>query len=154
VVAQPAGAAAHPFLSRRLADSAELRDRVEAAAGLGLSLKRFDGWEPTETTTYRYDDTGRLVSSTTTRDVEWDPEQQAWMLGLAHYRSLIHGPCGGYLPDTVGVDAADRFEAEDPMRCELCTARAERVKVHTSGDHAPFPEALLWPTHRRRRNKP
>lgn len=73
------------------------------------------------------------------------------MLALAEYRSLVHAPCGGYLPDTVGVVAADRFEAEDPMRCELCTVRAERVKAHTSGDHAPHLEALLWPTHRRRR---
>lgn len=75
------------------------------------------------------------------------------MLALAHYRSLLHAPCGGYLPDTVGEDAAGRWEAEAPMRCELCTARAERVKAHTSGDHAPHPEALLWPTHRRRRTQ-
>lgn len=76
------------------------------------------------------------------------------MLALADYRSLVHPPCGGYLPDTVGEDAADRWQAEDPMRCELCTARAERIKTHVSGDHAPHVEALLWPTHRRRRTNP
>lgn len=72
------------------------------------------------------------------------------MLALAEYRSLVHLGCGGYLPDTIGEAAAERYEAEPPVRCELCTARAERVKTHTSGDHAPHVEALLWPVTRRK----
>ena len=70
------------------------------------------------------------------------------MLALAEYRSLVHGPCGGYLPDVTGEAAADRWQAGLPIRCELCTARAGAVKAHLAGDHAPHPEALLWPVER------
>lgn len=73
------------------------------------------------------------------------------MLALDHYRSLVHEPCGGYLPDIIGEAAAGRFEAESPIRCELCTARSEMVKAYMNSDHAPHPQALLWPVERRRR---
>lgn len=74
------------------------------------------------------------------------------MLALAEYRSLVHEPCGGYLPDVTGDDAAGRFEATPPIRCELCTARAALAKAYVDGDHAPHPEALMWPVERRRTN--
>jgi hypothetical protein len=63
------------------------------------------------------------------------------------YRSLVHEPCGGYLPDTTGPDAADRYVVDLPTRCEKCTAVSEAVEAHMKGDHAPHPEALLWYAH-------
>lgn len=83
----------------------------------------------------------------TTREVEWDEEQQAIMLALDLYRSLIHAPCGGYLPDTTAAEAV--YKADIPVRCKLCTALAEAHTDHMKAPHAPHPEALLWPVRRR-----
>lgn len=71
------------------------------------------------------------------------------MLARDLYRSLIHGPCGGYLPDTTAPEAEGTYTAESPVRCQLCTARAEAHAAHMNSPHAPHPEALLWPVMRR-----
>ena len=111
-------------------------------------MRRFDGWEPAERTTYEYDETGRLVASTTVREAEWDAEQQAWMVALGVYRSQIHEPCGGYLPETTAADAEDGYQADLPIRCHLCTARLRQYGKYQDSS-TPQIDALLWPVVRR-----
>jgi hypothetical protein len=47
-----------------------------------VSPRRLWGWEPTETTTYEYDDAGRLISSTTEREPEFDETDIAFLRAL------------------------------------------------------------------------
>lgn len=90
------------------------------------------------------------MRTVTTREPEWDDEQRAHVLALLEVEALTHDACGGFLPDTTGEAADGRFEAELPVRCHKCTARAEAIAAYMTVDHAPHPEALLWPTMRRR----
>lgn len=71
------------------------------------------------------------------------------MLALAEYRSMVHDACGGYLPDTTAPDADEGYRADEPLRCHLCTARAQAAAAYLAGPHNPHPEALLWPVRRR-----
>lgn len=63
---------------------------MEAAERLGISLKRFYGWEPR--TAYEYDG-DRLAASVV--EQEWDEDERAWMLALGLYRDLLCPVCGG-----------------------------------------------------------
>lgn len=125
----------------RLHSSPELLRRVEAAERLGISLRRFDGWEPV--TSYAYDDNGRIVSSAP--ETEWDEEQQAYMLALAHHRKLTCQSCGGWLPDTTEAEAEDAYVAE-LERCHSCVALDIGV---TQARTMPHPSALRLQVSRR-----
>lgn len=126
----------------RLQQSPEFRGRVEAAERLGISLRRFDGWEPT--TTYTHDDQGRLISSTP--EVEWDEEQQTLMLALARWRDLSCKGCGGWLADTTQKSAECAYVIERPVRCHRCAAYA--VASNTARN-MHLPESLLLQVSRR-----
>ena len=111
-----------------------------------MSLKRLDGWEPTETHTYRYSRDGtRVTSVKVTREVEWDDEQRAWALALQVYESQL-GPCGHYLPRTAAADAEGRYVVPAPDRCHACTAIREQLEQYRDNPH---PEALLFHAERR-----
>jgi hypothetical protein len=88
------------------------------------------------------------VEAVTTREVEWDDEQQAMMLALAEYRDSVHEACGGYLPDTTAAEADGQYVADIPSRCHLCTARAIAAEPYFKDDH-PQPHALLFPVRRK-----
>jgi hypothetical protein len=62
------------------------------------------GWEPTETTKYEYRDDGKLISSTTTRESEFDTEQVAWLLASDRLESDT-GRLGESLSDAMSPDA-------------------------------------------------
>jgi hypothetical protein len=136
-----------PFLARRIADSVELRHRVEAATQLGISLKRFDGWEPRQVTEYAYDDAGRLVRAVTRREVEWDEQQQAYALALVGARALTCDGCGGWLPETTTTDA-EEYTVPPPYRCGRCTRIAIAQEAH-GRDHKHL-HATRWTATRRR----
>lgn len=110
-----------------------------------MSVKRFDGWEPTEVHTPEYDQTGRVIRVVVTREAEWDPDEQALMLALHLYRAQT-GPCGHYLPDSTAEDAEGRYEVPLPTRCHACTALAQAQAGYEDSDH---PRALLFHTVRR-----
>lgn len=113
---------------------------------MGISLRRFDGWEPAETTTFRRDRRGRVVQAITVREAEWDEHQQALMLALAEYQSLVHHTCGGYLPETTAADNEGGYVATAPRRCHKCTA-IEQTRVNYR--ESPQPQALLFPVERK-----
>ena len=114
-----------------------------------MPVKEFDGWTPEWVTEYEYDAAGRLVRSVTRMaEPRWDERSQAEILALGRYRSLVH-ECGGYLPDTTAPDADERYKADEPVRCHLCTARYAAQAAHLDGPHSPHPQALMWPVRRR-----
>jgi hypothetical protein len=118
-----------PFLARRLAESAELRERVRAATERGISLKRFDGWEPA---TFYHHERGRLVSSTP--EVEWDEQEQGWALAYQMYRDSLCR-CGGYLPDTTNPRNEGRYRPLLPIQCHHCLALAQSEETYRDEPH-------------------
>lgn len=88
------------------------------------------------------------MRTTTTREVEWDEQQQAWMLALALYRNRLCAR-GHYLPNTGAAEAEDRYWVEHPDRCHACTALLAAQAAYLDGSHAPHPGALIWHAERR-----
>lgn len=115
---------------------------MTAARALGVSLRRFDGWAPTETTRYRRDRRGRVLEAVTTAESEWDDEQRGLVLALGRYETQIHGACGGYLPETTDPANEGAFQATAPHRCHKCTAIGAASGAYRE---SPQPQALLYP---------
>src|SRR5690606_3854254 len=109
-----------PFLAERLAVNETLREDVRAAVRVGVSLKRWNGWEPHEVTEYEYDDGGRVVRTVTTREPEWDDESRAYVLALAEYERSVCGGCGGWLPETTDPKNEGRYVSKGAIRCHRC----------------------------------
>jgi hypothetical protein len=124
-----------PFLASRLTDSPEILAEVETAESLGISLKRFRGWEPTTHYTHRG---GRLFSSQP--EAEWDEEQQGWMLALKVYRDGRCPGCGGDLDVTTAAESEDRYRPELPLQCFRCVAFSQSRQAYVE---QPHPETLL-----------
>jgi len=106
---------------------------------VGVSPKRFGGWEPTETHTYAYDEAGRVASVEVTREVEWDEGERALVVALLSYRAQCC-PSGHYLPTASAAESEFGFAAH-ARRCHMCTAvavEANRVKDN------PHPSAYLY----------
>lgn len=99
------------------------------------------GWEPT--TTYTYDDQGRLVSSTP--ETEWDDTERAWMLALQRYRVEDLCPiCGRPKSVCQAPEAEFMFDVPPPNRCHITTALRRAQKTYLDAAHAPHPDALDW----------
>jgi len=116
------------------------------AKSLGISVKRFMGWEPTRIVDYEYDDGGRLLRSVETTEAEWDGEQRAWMQALADLQGQLCSGCGGYLEDTLRPDV--EYVADHPLRCHKCEAlEIRRDQIRETVRHpGSFP---VWPVHER-----
>jgi hypothetical protein len=89
---------------------------------LGISPKRFGGWEPTETTRYVRDRHGKVIKTITTHEVEWDSDQQSLMLALAEYRLQFCPDCGGELDETMKPENEFAYTAIGPWLCWGCQA--------------------------------
>lgn len=109
-------------------------------------MKRFDGWEPTETTEYEYEFPGRLVRKVVTREAEWDEQEQAWMLALAEYRATRCPDCGRDVRECTDPASEGKYRVPPPDRCHATTALVIAQKVNAE---SPQPEALLWRVERR-----
>lgn len=105
---------------------------------MGVSLKRFDGWEPV--TYYAYDDDGRLASSRP--EVEWDEQEQAWMLALGESEALTCTGCGGWLPETTAIEQDGQYRPPKPIRCHCCDALAIGQKARGDKER---PHVQRWP---------
>jgi hypothetical protein len=136
------GQRVHPFLASRL-ENPEIRARVEAAERLGISVRRFDGWEPQTVTVYRYRKDGRIKKTITVTEPEYDEHDRAWMLALSAYRAAHCPHCGGALHET--TDPANEFAYHaDSIRCFKCTALAKSADALTKGPMpAQHPQAVL-----------
>ena len=118
-----------------------IRAEVEAAERLGVSYKRFKGWEPA--TVYEYDDAGRLVSSRP--EVEWDETEQAWMTALAAYQRDEICPLCGWPKDVCQAPESEwLIDATLPTRCHTTTAIKRAQEARAAGGGGKYDDALLW----------
>lgn len=75
-----------------------------------MSVRRLQGWEPSERTVYEYGPDGRLSSSTTTLESEFGPTDLEWLTALREVE-LEQGPHGYPMSEATDPDA-------DPSRHE------------------------------------
>lgn len=47
---------------------------------MGVSVRRFLGWEPGEVTSFEYDDDGRVVRAITVREPEFSDMDRKWLM--------------------------------------------------------------------------
>lgn len=89
---------------------------------------------------------GRLLTSTTTvtREVEWDEQEQGWMLALAESEALTCTGCGGWLPETTAADNEYRYELPEPTVCHGCKIQATAQDMRIKDSDSPL-QALRWP---------
>ena len=81
---------------------------------------------------------GRLVEAVTTEEVEWDDDQQGWMIALANLEADKCPGCGDRLTETTKPDT--EYIPNPPLRCHKCTALEIGIEKHRS---SPHPHALL-----------
>jgi hypothetical protein len=127
----------------RLTQHAELRRQVEAATRLGISLRRWSGWEPVRTVTTMPDGTQQI-----TTEPEWDDDDRAWVEALLDLEAQRCPGCGGHLPETTDPANDGAYVTGPPHRCHRCTALHARQAQY---DRDPNRAAqVVWPIHLRR----
>lgn len=94
---------------------------VEVSRDLGVSVRRLQGWEPSQRTVYEYDAQGRLSSSITTLEPEFGPTDLEWQTALRELELEV-GPHGFSMAEATDPDADPsshdshfRFVAGDPQ---------------------------------------
>lgn len=85
---------------------------------------------------------GRPVRSVTTRDVEWDEEQQSWMRALADYEANLCPNCGRHLSICTDPESEGKWHAPAPTRCFPTTVILEARKPYDEKAH--HSRALLF----------
>ncbi|PLS25974.1 hypothetical protein [Bifidobacterium parmae] len=98
--------------------------RLKCARSLGMSLKRFDGWEPTD------DD-----------PTEWDETERTWMLALQAYEDGLCPVCG--MPTRVCHDQDEterRWAGADVEICNVAYLRNKALRSYRDSG-APDPDA-------------
>jgi hypothetical protein len=136
-----------------LTDNPDLRAEVEAAEKLGISLKRFRGWEPTTTTRYTWDRDNRSEGPdgyTSTVEPEWDEVEQGWMLALSLYRDRRCPGCGGDIDVTTNPENEEQYRHELPLQCFRCVAFAQ---AHKAYDDQLYPMSLIHLVRQRPKRK-
>jgi hypothetical protein len=71
---------------------------------MGVSMRRLQGWEPSERTVYEYGSDGRLSSSTTTLESEFGPTDLEWLSALLEVERET-GPHGFLMSEATDPDA-------------------------------------------------
>ncbi|MFF0822412.1 hypothetical protein ACFYUR_18780 [Micromonospora haikouensis] len=113
-----------------------------------------------------WDEQGRPTRWVTSREVEWDGRERAWMLALDLYEGTLCRKCGQPLAectdpdnDPDNPDAGHQYVAEDPTECFSCKAlvRSEEKWSKSEPDSAPYMihtvVKVAKPTRRRRRGR-
>jgi hypothetical protein len=124
--------------------------KLRTARAIGVSLRRFDGWEPVETTeVIERDSEGRPSKWRTTRDPEWTIEERSWMLALGLYEDGLCNRCGVSLAESTSDDvdpwkpeATHQYVAEVPITCFHCLVLAKSEKKYAN-DEDNEPGALI-----------
>lgn len=122
------------------ATNPRLRTELEAARSWGVSWRRFCGWEPVRTTTFRYDDVGDLVEAVTVTEPEWDDVGREAVYALMRLDADLCPGCRQPLAVTAAAENEFRWQEGASVRCHRCVA-AEVVQKTYEGD--PHPGALL-----------
>jgi hypothetical protein len=119
-----------------------LRAELAAARAWGVSWRRFSGWEPATTTTFEYDDAGRLAKSVTTVEPEWDGAERDTALALAAYEADLCPGCHRPMSETTARENQKAYVAGAPIRCHCCTASQRAAEDY---EKSPQPQALFIP---------
>lgn len=118
-----------------------VRSDVRTARTLGISYKRFQGWEPT--TTYQYDEAGRMVTSKP--EVEWDQTEQDWMLALDTWEQDELCPLCGWPKEICHArETETMLEVPAPTRCHVTTAIKRAQDGRTQQGGGKYDDALIW----------
>jgi hypothetical protein len=81
---------------------------------------------------------GRLFSSTP--EVEWDEQEQGWMLALQSYEDSRCPGCGGDINVTTASENEGRYRHQLPLQCFRCVAFAQS---HKAQEEQPYPLSLI-----------
>lgn len=79
---------------------------------MGISVRRFYGWEPGEVTTFEWDDDGRLIRAVTVRESEFSDWDRALLLADHREAHTVRGRHG--VPMVDALDTANQFAFEVP----------------------------------------
>lgn len=104
-------------------------------------MKRFRGWEPTETHTTTHPDGSQTVT-TVTREAEWDLDEQEWMLELRRDEEERCSLCGH--PRSVCRNPNVALQ-ENESTCYIKAAQQvmDRQFAERHKDAAPDPDGYL-----------
>ena len=121
-LAQPGGARTRfSYVAEAVASSPELRADIETARRLGISLRRFHGWEPRRTTVRHPD--GSWVTVT---EPEFDGWERAIQAAYDAWRAGLCPDCGQPLSesllDTSTPPAERPVYAAGFVQCRACEA--------------------------------
>lgn len=87
----------------------------------------------------------------TTREAEWDPQQQALILALAQHRQETCDGCGGHLPETTDPANEARYDVVGPFLCFRCEAIGRgRDGFAQSREKNPVHNMNRWSAHLRK----
>jgi len=119
-----------------------------------VSARRLQGWEPAETTTYEYDDAGRVISATTTREPEWDREQLAMMLAHIENEASIDS-LGFPIAESTSPDGDENnkqgkylYRAEKPIVNFAARAQENAQEAYRKAHGGELPSYLHFPVKR------
>lgn len=112
-----------PYLAGLIAGSAQLRRDIGNAVRVGISPRRYAGWEPS--TRYRYDEQGRLTHTQPEPELdEWD---QALVDEWLNWQAGVH-TCGHH-EDAVGAAYQASFTV-----CKACQALQKAQEQQSKQD--------------------
>lgn len=100
---------------------------------MGVSVRRFLGWEPGEVTTFEYDDDGRLLRAVTVRESEFSDLDRKWLLDSWAAEQAPRGSHGWLMSEATDPANQGRFFVGPPTvdfaaKVEI-EAREEAEKV-------------------------
>lgn len=114
---------------------------MRTARALGISYKRFQGWEPR--TVYEYDADGRLIASRP--EVEWDETERDWMLALDAWEASEVCPlCGWPREICQARETENLLEVPLPIRCHVTTAIKRAQESRGAAGGTKHDDALVW----------
>jgi hypothetical protein len=127
---------------------------VQAAFKLGISPKRFEGWEPKQiTTVVEWTEDGKPLKWVTETEREWTQDERDDVLALLDYEAHLC-PNGHFLPES-GAHEADPanpegeflYQTSFPVVCFACEAVERSLKAAHKHPHLKD-RNLLYATRR------
>ncbi|MBB4702249.1 hypothetical protein BJ982_003793 [Sphaerisporangium siamense] len=85
-----------------------------------------------ETTTYHYDEQGRLTHTVTLREPEWLEDDVAWALAWKQEQAGLCPGCKLPLEETTDPANDGRYRVPPATRCFACTPLAEAHKEYAA----------------------
>ena len=121
---------------------------MAVASKYGIPRSQLLGREPEETTTYEYDENGRLLRSVTTREPRWTDEDIAWAAAwMQEQADCCPGECGLPLSETTAMKEGvpvHTYHVDIPRVCRACETLAKKKDAYAKQYEDPYPQAKVW----------